>query len=56
MELMNANSLKEIEQFITDNFAGDEDYFGILKAKKAFKCPPGHAAKLVQFITKINKN
>jgi len=28
---MNGNSLKEIEKFITDNFAGNEDYFGVLK-------------------------
>ena len=33
MELMSANNLKEIEQFITDNFAGDEDYFGVLSDK-----------------------
>ena len=26
VELMNTNCLKEVEQFITDNFAGDEDY------------------------------
>ena len=31
VELMNANSLKEIEKFITDNFAGDEDYFEFKK-------------------------
>ena len=42
-----------LEQFITANFAGDADYVGILKDKKAFKFPPGHAAKLINFITEI---
>ena len=35
---MNTNSLKEVEQSVTDNFAGDEDYvedyFGMDVARK----------------------
>ena len=52
---MSVNSLKEIEQFITVNFAGDADYFGVLKEKKTIKFLPGHAAKLINFITEIKK-
>ena len=35
------------------NFAGDAVYFDVLKDKKAFKFPPGHATKLTNFITEI---
>ena len=36
-ELMNTNSLKEVKQFLTDNFAGDkyvEDHFSMDVARK----------------------
>ena len=37
-------SIIEIEEFITANFPGDEQYFGQMRGKELFKFPPGHAA------------
>jgi len=48
-------SIVEIEEFITANFPGlgDEHYFGQMRGKTLFKLPPGHAAKLKSFVSKI---
>lgn len=45
--------MEKVEQFITDNFTGNEEYFGELKVKKAIKFLPSHASKLLKFITEI---
>ena len=46
-------SIIEIEESITANFPGDEQYFGQMRGKELFKFPPGHAAKLKSFISEI---
>jgi len=46
------DSVKEIEDFISDNFPGDKAYFGQM-SKPVFKFLPAHAAKLKSFISKI---
>ena len=46
------DSIAEVEEFITENFPGDKAYFGQVRGK-TFKFPPGHAAKLKNFISEI---
>ena len=46
------DSLKEIEDFISDNFPGDKAYFGQI-TKPVFKFLPAHAAKLKNFVSEI---
>lgn len=44
--------LKEIEDFISDNFPGDKEYVGQI-VKLPFKFLPAHAAKLKKFISEV---